>query len=109
MALSLYFVQHSRQRYATTVPARAFDDFIVRSEDSAEFMVEIVDLRGISGDSGLEPHLATFDDGLPCLRKFISLGGLKTLGTVEHPDDYARRLLALGLEDHSDKPLTVPA
>lgn len=109
MALQLHFLQHSRQHYAEGAPLdrRVVDDFIVTSDTTAEFVIEISDHRGVSSDGGLQPHLCTFDDGLDALRKFISLGGLNCLGQVDEPDDLNRRLQRLGIRDASDKPLDI--
>jgi len=57
----------------------------------------------------LYPHLEAFGDGVGLLRRAIGDGLLDVLRPpVNSRDEFARRLLAIGLVDRSDRPLPSP-
>ncbi|MBN9624210.1 MAG: hypothetical protein J0H06_14895, partial [Actinobacteria bacterium] len=53
----------------------------------------------------LNPHLEAFGDGDGALLRAIDAGILDALGPVASRDEFARRLLAMGMIDDSDEPL----
>ena len=57
------------------------------------------------GRWGLFPHLEVFGDGKAALRDAIETGILDVLGPVTCPEEFARRLVAIGIVDRSDAPL----
>jgi hypothetical protein len=57
------------------------------------------------GRWGLFPHLEVFGDGKVALRDAIETGILDLLGLVTCPEEFARRLVAIGIVDRSDAPL----
>jgi hypothetical protein len=69
-----------------------------------KFKITLVELHGDRRWS-LYPHLEVYGDGVGALRRGIDAGLLDTLGPVNSRDEFARRLLAIGLIDRSDNPL----
>lgn len=111
MAEPLRFYDHHRQRYAEKVPiseAGEFQigDYIEREGTvggDGEFRIALVELHG--DRRSLYPHLEVYGDGVGALRRAIDAGLLDVLGPVNSRDEFARRLLAIGLIDRSDKPV----
>jgi hypothetical protein len=50
-------------------------------------------------------HLEVFGDGEAALREAIDAGILDVLGPVGSREEFARRLVAIGIVDRSDAPL----
>ncbi len=107
----LRFCDHHRQRYAEKVPIPEAGEFLIGDyEDDGtisgdgEFRVTLVELHGDRRWS-LYPHLEVYGEGVPALRRAIDAGLLDALGPVNSRDEFARRLLAIGLVDRSDTPL----
>lgn len=107
----LRFCDHHRQRYAEKVPIPEAGEFLIGDyEDDGtiggdgEFRVTLVELHGDRRWS-LYPHLEVYGEGVPALRRAIDAGLLDALGPVNSRDEFARRLLAIGLVDRSDAPL----
>jgi hypothetical protein len=111
-ASPLRFCDHHRQRYAEKVPVPEAGEFLIgayeddgTAADDGEFRVTLVELHGDRRWS-LYPHLEAYGDGVPALRRAIDAGLLDALGPVNSRDEFARRLLAAGLVDRSDIPLS---
>lgn len=107
----LRFYDHHRQRYAEKVPIPEAGEFMIGdyAEEGTvgpdgEFKIALVELHGDRRWS-LYPHLEVFGDGVRALRRAIDAGLLDVLGPVNSCDEFARRLLAIGLVDRSDHPL----
>lgn len=69
-----------------------------------EFKITLVELHGDRHWS-LYPHLEVYGEGVGALRRGIDAGLLDALGPVNSRDEFARRLLAIGLIE----PLRQPA
>lgn len=107
----LRFIDHHRQRYAGNAPIPEAGEFIIGAyrEDGSidrdgEFRVALVELMHGRGPA-ITPHLEAFGDGDGALRRAIDAGHLDALGPVAGRDEFARRLLAMGMVDGSDEPL----
>lgn len=107
----LRFHDHHRQRYAEKVPIADAGEFQIGDYteegtvgDGGEFRVTLVELHGGHRWS-LDPHLEVYGDGIGSLRRAIDAGLLDTLEPVNSRDEFARRLMAIGLVDRSDQPL----
>jgi hypothetical protein len=107
----LRFCDHHRQRYAEKVPIPEAGEFLIGDyadegtiSGDGEFRVTLVELHGDRRWS-LYPHLEVYGEGVPALRRAIDAGLLDALGPVNSRDEFARRLLAIGLVDRSDAPL----
>ena len=108
----LHFYDHHRQRYAEKAPipeAGEFQigDYIEREGTvgaDGEFKITLIELHGDRRWS-LYPHLEVYGEGVGALRRAIDAGLLDVLGPVNSRDEFARRLLAIGLIDRSDNPL----
>jgi|GEM_PF-1994302 len=108
----LRFCDHHRQRYADKVPIAEAGEFLIGDyEDDGtiggdgEFRVTLVELHGDRRWS-LYPHLEVYGEGVGALRRAIDAGLLDVLHPpVNSRDEFARRLLAIGLVDRSDRPL----
>jgi hypothetical protein len=107
----LRFTDHHRQRYAAKVPVAEAGDFNIGScreddglDEDGEFTVKLVELMHGRGPA-LTPRLQAFGDGDGALRRAIDAGLLEALGPVGSRDEFARRLLAIGMVDGSDRPL----
>jgi hypothetical protein len=110
-AAPLRFYDHHRQRYAEKVPIGEAGEFQIGDYGEeggvggdGEFKVALVELHGDRRWS-LYPHLEAFGDGVGALRRAIEAGLLDALGPVNSREEFARRLLAIGLVDRSDTPL----
>lgn len=108
----LGFYDLGRQRYAEANPIREAGEFQIGDygrngspEGGGEFKVTLIEL-GNGGRWGLYPHLEVFGDGRAALRDAIDAGILDILGPVASPDEFARRLIAIGIVDRSDAPLS---
>jgi hypothetical protein len=110
----LRFYDHHRQRYAEKVSIPEAGEFqigdYIEGEgtvgDDGEFKIKLVELHGDRRWS-LYPHLEAFGDGVGSLRRAIDDGLLDVLRPpVNSRDEFARRLLAIGLIDRSDTPLS---
>jgi hypothetical protein len=104
----LRFCDHHRQRYAEKVPIPEAGEFLIGDYTDegtiggdGEFRVTLVELRGDRRWS-LYPHLEVYGEGVPALHRAIDAGLLDALGPVNSRDEFARRLLAIGLVDRSD-------
>lgn len=114
---ALRFIDHHRQRYAGKVPIAEAGEFIIGSyhedgslDEDGEFSVTLHALgehrdNWALDDWALSPQIEAFDDGTGALRRAISAGLLESLSLVAGPEEFARRLLALGMVDGSDQPL----
>jgi hypothetical protein len=108
----LGFYDLGRQRYAEANPIREAGEFQIGDYGrngspggGGEFKITLVEL-GNGGRWGLHPHLEVFGDGRAALRDAIDAGILDILGPVASPDEFARRLIAIGIVDRSDAPLS---
>lgn len=107
----LRFIDYHRQRYAKDVPIAEAGEFIIGShheegslDGDGEFRVTLVELT--SGRRwALHPHLEAFGDGDGALRRAIEAGLVDALGPVANREEFARRLLAIGIIDGPDEPL----
>jgi hypothetical protein len=107
----LCFCDHQRQRYAGEVPIDEAGEFLIGDYTDegtiggdGEFRVTLVELHGDRRWS-LYPHLEVYGESVPALYRAIDAGLLGVLGPVNSRDEFARRLLAIGLVDRSDTPL----
>lgn len=107
----LRFYDHHRQRYAEKVPIPEAGEFQIGdyTEEGTvgadgEFKITLVELHGNRRWS-LYPHLEVYGDGVGALHRGIDAGLLDVLGPVNSRDEFARRLLAIGLVDRSDTSL----
>ncbi|MFT3863984.1 MAG: hypothetical protein QM729_06905 [Solirubrobacterales bacterium] len=107
----LRFIDFHRQRYAAQVPVAGAGEFNIGSyredgglDEDGEFTVKLIELMHGRGPA-LTPHLEVFGDGDGALRRAIDAGLLDALGPVSSRDEFARRLLAMGMVDGSDRPL----
>jgi hypothetical protein len=107
----LGFYDLQRQRYAEANPIREAGEFQIGDygQDGSpgrggEFKVTLIEL-GNGGRWGLYPHLEVFGDGKAVLRDAIDAGILDILGPVASREQFARRLIAIGIVDRSDAPL----
>ncbi|MBS1887573.1 MAG: hypothetical protein JSU06_10330 [Actinobacteria bacterium] len=108
----LRFIDHHRQRYAGKVPIPEEGEFIIGSQledgslgEDGEFRVTLVGL-GCGRRWALHPHLEAFGDGRGALRRAIDGGLLEAIARpVAGREEFARRLLAIGMVDGSDEPL----
>jgi hypothetical protein len=108
----LGFYDLSRQSYAKANPIREAGEFQIGEYDAGgspgqggEFKVTLIEL-GNGGRWGLYPHLEVFGEGKAVLRDAIDAGILDILGPVASGDEFARRLIAIGIVDRSDAPLS---
>jgi hypothetical protein len=108
----LGFYDLGRQRYPEANPVREAGEFQIGDYGrdgspggGGEFKVTLIEL-GNGGRWGLHPHLEVFGDGRAALRDAIDAGILDVLGPVASPDEFARRLIAIGVVDRSDAPLS---
>ncbi|HSR94766.1 MAG TPA: hypothetical protein VLK56_07860 [Solirubrobacterales bacterium] len=108
----LGFYDLSRQRYAKANPIREAGEFQIGEYDAGgslgqggEFKVTLIEL-GNGGRWGLYPHLEVFGEGKAALRDAIDAGILDILGPVASGDEFARRLIAIGIVDRSDAALS---
>ena len=111
-APALGFVDHHRQRYADKVRIASEGEFMISEHLSdgslgpgGEFRVELVALPMATRGPALHPRLMCFGDGVGSLRRAIDAGLLDDLGPVSDRERFARRLIAIGVEDRSDRPL----
>lgn len=112
MLRPLRFCDHYRQRYAEKVPIDEAGEFMIGDYnedgtvgDDGEFKVTLIELYGDRRWS-LYPHLEAFGDGVGSLHRAINDGLLDVLRPpVNSRDEFARRLLSIGLIDRSDTPL----
>ncbi len=110
----LGFYDLQRQRYAEANPVREAGEFQIGDYggeggslgQGGEFKVTLIEL-GNGGRWGLYPHLEVFGDGKAALRDAIDAGILDVLGPVASSEEFARRLIAIGIVDRSDAPLHV--
>lgn len=107
----LRFIDHHRQRYAGKVPIAEAGEFIIGSymedgglDEDGEFKITLIELT-IGRRWALHPHLEAFGDGNGALRRAIEAGLLDALRPVGSREEFARRLLAIGMVDGSDEPL----
>lgn len=108
----LGFYDLQRQRYAEANPVREAGEFQIGDYggeggslgQGGEFKVTLIEL-GNGGRWGLYPHLEVFGDGKAALRDAIDAGILDVLGPVASREEFARRLIAIGIVDRSDAPL----
>lgn len=110
----LAFIDHDRQRYAATVRLPNAGEILVGEYLQGggigllgEFRIVLHDL----GERGglVSPQLCVFGDGVAALAALLSTEGadlLDLLAPTSGHEELSRRLLALGLRDHSDAPLT---
>lgn len=108
----LGFYDLGRQRYAEANPIREAGEFQIGDygrngspEGGGEFKVTLIELSN-GGRWGLHPHLEVFGDGRTALRDAIDAGILDILGPVASSEEFARRLIAIGIVDRSDAPLS---
>lgn len=108
----LGFYDLGRQRYAEANPIREAGEFQIGDYGrggspggGGEFKVTLNEL-GNGGRWALYPHLEVFGDGKGALSDAIDAGILDVLGPVSSPDEFARRLIAIGIVDRSDAPLS---
>ena len=108
----LRFIDHHRQHYAGRVPIAESGEFIIGSyhqdgslDEDGEFRVTLHALGSRRDGWALSPRLEAFGDGNGALRRAIDAGLLEALGPVAGREEFARRLLALGILDRSDNPL----
>jgi hypothetical protein len=103
----LGFYDLHRQRYAKANPIREAGEFQIGDYgegspgQAGEFKVTLIELAN-GGRWGLYPHLEVFGDGRAALRDAIDAGILDVLGPVASREEFARRLVALGMVDRSD-------
>jgi hypothetical protein len=107
----LGFYDLHRQRYAEVNPIREAGEFQIGDYgkggalgEGGEFKVTLIEL-GNGGRWGLFPHLEVFGDGKAALREAIDIGILDVLDPVDSREEFARRLIAIGIVDRSDTPL----
>ncbi|MGC1852402.1 MAG: hypothetical protein WA687_08190 [Solirubrobacterales bacterium] len=108
----LGFYDLQRQRFAEANPIRESGEFQIGDYggeggslgQGGEFKVTLIELAN-GGRWGLYPHLEVFGDGKGALRDAIDAGILDVLGPVASPEEFARRLIAIGIADRSDAPL----
>jgi hypothetical protein len=107
----LRFIDHHRQRYAAKVPIADAGEFFIGAyhEDGSvdrdgEFRVVLMELMHGRGPA-LTPRLDVFGEGEGALRRAVEAGMLEALRPVSSRDEFARRLLAMGMVDGSDSPL----
>jgi hypothetical protein len=108
----LGFYDLQRQRYAQANPIREAGEFQIGDYGrdgspggGGEFKVTLIEL-GNGGRWGLYPHPEVFGEGKAALRDAIDAGLLDILGPVSRPEEFARRLIAIGIVDRSDAPLS---
>ena len=109
----LCFYDHHRQRYARKVSIPEAGEFMIGDYTGegtvgrdGEFKITLVELHGDRRWS-LYPHLEVYGEGVRALRRGIDAGLLDVLHPpVNSRDEFARRLLTIGLIDRSDNPLT---
>ena len=108
----LRFIDHHRQRYAEKVPIAEAGEFIIGShrqdggslDEDGEFKITLIELT-VGRRWAFHPHLEAFGDGNGALRRAIDAGLLDALRPVGSREEFARRLLAIGMLDGSDEPL----
>lgn len=107
----LGFYDLHRQRYAHANPVREAGEFLIGDYGEGggvgkdgEFKVTLIELAN-GGRWGLYPHLEAFGDGKEALRDAIDAGILDVLGPAASSEEFARRLIAIGIVDRSDAPL----
>jgi hypothetical protein len=108
----LGFVDHHRQHYADRVRIAEAGEFLIGEHLSdgslgagGVFKVELVDLQGPGGRWVLNPRLTCFGDAVGLLRRAIEAGLLDAVGPVSDRGAFARRLIAMGMVDRSDRQL----
>jgi hypothetical protein len=107
----LGFYDLHRQRYGEANPIPEAGEFQIGDYgaggsrgQAGEFRVTLIELAN-GGRWGLHPHLEVFGDGKAALRDAIDAGILDVLGPVGSREEFARRLIAIGIVDRSDAPL----
>lgn len=107
----LSFYDHHRQRYGDQAIKHEAEfmvgDYGRLNEDQGldwggEFKIALIKL-GWQGE--LHPHLEVFGDATGSLQAAIAAGLLPLLEPVKDRDEFARRLLSIGLRDRSDRPM----
>lgn len=111
----LSFYQHSRQRYAGVVGLMhdGVDEFMLgdygRSDEDegvfkgGEFKIAIKEHNRGRG-TALVPQIQCFGDALGSLKHFLANGGDVLMSEdCESTEEFARRLIKLGIFDRSDK------
>lgn len=100
----LEFSDHHRQRYADRVRIPDAGEFLigVYNDDGSvdldgEFKVTLVELDGI-----VYPRLEAYGEAAGALLRALDAGILDVLGPVPGRNEFARRLLAIGMVDRSD-------
>jgi hypothetical protein len=113
MGEPLRFIDHHRLGYVGSFPIAGEGMFIISSSaedgglgEDGEFRVMLVQLTYAPRARVLYPRLEAFGDGVGALHRAIAVGLLDVLGPVESREDFSRRLLAIGMVDGSDEPLT---
>jgi hypothetical protein len=108
----LRFIDHHRQHYAGKVPIAEAGEFIIGSyhedgslDEDGEFRVTLHALGAHRDRWALTPRLEAFGDGNGALQRALDAGLLEALGPVAGREEFAQRLLALGILDRSDNPL----
>lgn len=100
----LEFSDHHRQRYADRVRIPDAGEFLigVYNDDGSvdldgEFRVTLVELDGI-----VYPRLEAYGEAAGALQRALDGGLLDVLGPVAGRNEFAGRLLAIGMADRSD-------
>lgn len=113
-ARPLRFIDYNRQRHAQHSPIAGGGEFMIGdylegggTGPDGEFKITLSDLGGYPGRPrvAFDPHLGVFCDGIGALRRAVEAGLLDALIPVEGREEFARRLLAIGIIDASDEPL----
>lgn len=107
----LGFYDHHRQHYADRVSISEAGQFLIGDYNpdgtvsaDGEFKITLIELA-VGGRWALHPRLEAFGDGIGSLRRAIDAGLLDSLNSVDWPDQFARRLLKIGMVDRSDTDL----
>ncbi|MBN9621959.1 MAG: hypothetical protein J0H06_03240 [Actinobacteria bacterium] len=111
----LAFSDQHRQIYSWKVPPPGGGEFFVGGYATegpviGEFRIVLHELGDPSGR--LDPQLCVFGTGAGALAALLSDAGpdlAALLAPVADHVEFSRRLLALGITDHSDRPLEDPA
>lgn len=113
MDTPLRFIDHHRLRYVGDLPLAGEGMFIIgtRADDGGlgedgEFRVTLVRLTHAPRPRGLYPRVEAFGDGAGALRRAVEAGLLDALDAVGSREEFSRRLLAIGMVDGSDEPLS---
>jgi hypothetical protein len=108
--VELSFYDHDRMHFAGVVPVSVGEAEFMTGDYSEHGGVgeggdfKIV-LHRLQAKGGLSPQLRVFGDAVGAFQEAIRLGLLTRLSEVEDSDEFARRLLGLGLRDRSEIPL----